>query len=191
MLAFIVVGLLYCGRDLYIGAFVLTLVVMWIDALDGRVAWRFGETSRCGAVVDILADRIVEVTYWIVEVTYWIAFAALGWIPVWVPLLVVVRGQLVDGVRALAFERGYTAFGETTMMSSALGRLLVSSRASRNLHGVAKALAFSLPILASVAGIAPELRAVLEPVAHLSFYVAVALCVMRGVPVLIEARKLL
>jgi CDP-diacylglycerol---glycerol-3-phosphate 3-phosphatidyltransferase len=184
LLAFFVVGLLYQSRELYVGAFALTVVAIWMDGLDGWVARRFGEVSRFGAVLDILTDRIVELTYWIV-------FAALGWIPVWIPLVVAARGLLVDGARALAFERGLTAFGSTTMMTSALGRLLVSSRASRSVYGVAKALAFSLLILASAAGIAPALRAVLEPVALLSVYLAVGLCVVRGVPVLLEAHRLL
>ena len=184
LLAFIVVGVLYERRDLYVGAFILTIIAIWMDALDGWVARRFGEVSRFGAVLDILTDRIVELTYWI-------AFAALGWIPVWIPLTVAVRGLLVDGARALAFERGLTAFGSTTMMTSPLGRLLVSSRASRNAYGAAKVLAFSLLILASAVGVAPSVRAVLEPIALLSVYSALVLCVVRGVPVLLEAHRLL
>jgi CDP-diacylglycerol--glycerol-3-phosphate 3-phosphatidyltransferase len=184
LLAFLVVGLLYRGSELYVGAFVLTLVAIWMDALDGWVARRFGEVSRIGAVIDILTDRIVEMTYWI-------AFAALGWIPVWVPLVVAARGLLVDGARSLAFEQGKTAFGSTTMMTSWVGRLLVSSRLSRNVYGFAKALAFSLLILASAAGLAPGLRAVLAPVGYLCVYLAVALCVLRGLPVLAEARRML
>jgi CDP-diacylglycerol--glycerol-3-phosphate 3-phosphatidyltransferase len=184
LLAFVVVALLYRGRELYVGACVLTLVAIWMDALDGWVARRFGEVSRFGAVLDILTDRVVELTYWI-------AFAALGWIPVWVPIVVAARGLLVDGARALAFERGLTAFGPTTMMTSPIGRLLVASRASRNAYGAAKALAFALLILASAAGVAPAARAILLPAAYACVYLAVALCVVRGVPVLLEARKML
>ena len=184
LLAFLVIALLYRGRHLYVGAFVLTVVAIWMDGLDGWVARRFGEVSRVGAVVDILTDRVVELTYWI-------GFAALGWVPVWVPLVVAVRGLLVDGARALALERGLTAFGPTTMMTTRVGRTLVSSRASRNLYGAAKLLAFSLLILASAAGVAPALRAALEPVAYASVYLAVGLCVLRGIPVLLEARRML
>lgn len=184
LIAFFVVCLLYRGRELYVGAFVLTLLAIWMDALDGWVARRFGEVSRFGAAIDILTDRIVEMTYWI-------AFAALGWIPVWIPLVVAARGLLVDGVRALAFEQGFTAFGPTTMMHSPVGRLLVTSRTSRAAYGIAKALAFSLMILAFAGSVAPALHAVLFPVAWLCVYLAVLLCVARGVPVLLEARRLL
>lgn len=183
-LAFLVVVLLYTSRELYLGAFVLTLVAIWMDGLDGWVARRFGEVSRIGAAIDILTDRIVEMTYWI-------AFATLGWIPIWVPIVVVVRGLLVDGARAVAFEQGYTAFGTTSMMRSSLGRLLVSSRASRLAYGLAKALAFSLMILAFANGIPASAQTVLLGVALASVYTAVALCIVRGVPVLIEVRRLL
>lgn len=183
LFSFIVVGLLYGRRELYAGAFVLTLLAIWMDALDGWVARRFGEVSRFGAVVDILTDRIVETTYWI-------AFAALGWIPVWIPLVVVVRGLLVDGARAMAFEQGFTAFGPATMMRSRLGKLLVSSRVSRYAYGVVKALAFSLMILAHADSSAPELGPVFLKIAWLSVYLAVFLCIARGAPVLAEARNL-
>lgn len=181
-LVFLVVVVLYHAPSLYVGAFALTLVAIWMDALDGWVARRFGEESRVGAVIDILVDRIVEMTFWI-------AFAALGWIPVWVPLVVAARGLLVDGARGLALEHGLTAFGATTMMRSKLGRLLVSSRISRNVYGFAKAAAFSLLILASAQALPDGLRAALAPVAQLCVYLSVALCVVRGAPVLVEARR--
>ena len=183
-LAFLVVVLLYTSRELYVGAFVLTLVAIWMDGLDGWVARRFGEVSRIGAAIDILTDRVVEMTYWI-------AFATLGWIPIWVPIVVVVRGLLVDGARAVAFEQGYTAFGSTSMMTSRLGRLLVSSRSSRLAYGLAKALAFSLMILAFATGLPDGVQSVLLGVAVASVYAAVVLCILRGVPVLLEVRRLL
>lgn len=184
LLAFVVVAILYHARGLYVGAFVLTLVAIWMDALDGWVARRFGEVSKVGAAIDILTDRVVEMTYWI-------AFAALGWVPVWVPLVVAARGLLVDGARAIAFEQGFTAFGPTTMMRSALGRLVVTSRVSRNVYGLAKALAFSLLILAYADGIGGAAQAVLAPVGQACVYLAVVLCVVRGVPVLLETQRLL
>ena len=183
-LAFVAVALLYRGRHVYLHACVLTLVAIWMDGLDGWVARRFGEVSRIGAVIDILTDRIVELTYWI-------AFAALGWVPGWIPLVVAARGLLVDGARSVAFERGLTAFGATTMMRSRLGRLLVASRASRSAYGVAKAMAWALMILAFAPGPVAAFRAPLLAAAWLSVYAAVALCVLRGVPVLLEARRLL
>ena len=134
--AFLAVAILFHRPDLYLLAAVLTIVSILMDGLDGWVARRYGEVSRIGAVIDILTDRIVELTYWI-------AFAVLGWIPAWIPIVVAVRGLLVDGARAVAFEHGLTAFGPTTMMRSRIGGFLVASRESRSAYGIAKAAAFT------------------------------------------------
>ena len=94
LLSFAVVAMLHVRTKwMYVAAFVLTVLLIWMDALDGYVARRFNETSKMGAVVDILGDRVVEMSYWIV-------FAKFGWVPLWVAILVSARGILVDGIRA-------------------------------------------------------------------------------------------
>ena len=183
LLAFLAVAMLRWHRwEIYIGAALLTLLLIWMDAWDGWVARRRNEASKAGAVFDILGDRVVEMTYWI-------AFASFGWIPVWVAVLVSARGIIVDGFRALALERGLTAFGASSMMRSPLGALLVSSRLSRGAYGFGKAAAFTLVILAFAPGWHPSLKTTLVWLALGSVYATVALCVVRGVPVLVEARR--
>ena len=77
------------------------------------------------------------------------------------------------------------------MMRSKLGTFLVASRESRSAYGISKACAFSLMIVAY----APELPNAAAPIvlgiALTCVYVAVALCVLRGIPVLLEARRLI
>lgn len=182
-LAFIAVAILFHHPGLYLVACLITIAAILMDGLDGWVARRYGEVSRIGAVIDILTDRIVEITYWI-------AFAALRWIPVWIPILVAVRGLLVDGARAVAFERGLTAFGPTTMMRSKIGTFLVASRESRSAYGIAKACAFSLMILAYWPALPHAVRPVVLAVGLISVYASVILCVLRGIPVLLDARRL-
>jgi CDP-diacylglycerol--glycerol-3-phosphate 3-phosphatidyltransferase len=181
--AFIAVAILFHRPGFYVLASILTITSILMDGLDGWVARRYGEVSRIGAVIDILTDRIVELTYWI-------AFATLRWIPVWIPILVAVRGLLVDGARALAFERGLTAFGPTTMMRSKIGNFLVASRESRSAYGISKACAFSLMIVAYAPELPTAARPIVLAVALTCVYVAVVLCVLRGIPVLLEARRL-
>jgi CDP-diacylglycerol---glycerol-3-phosphate 3-phosphatidyltransferase len=183
ILGFIAIAILFHRPGLYFLACVLTLIAILMDGLDGWVARRYGEVSRIGAVIDILTDRIVELTYWI-------AFAALGWIPAWIPIVVAVRGLLVDGARALAFERGLTAFGPSTMMRSKLGTFLVASRESRSAYGIAKAGAFSLMILAYAPALPESARPIALAIALTCVYASVILCVVRGIPVLLEARRL-
>ena len=184
LLSFAVVAMLHVQTKwMYVAAFVLTILLIWMDALDGYVARRLNETSKMGAVIDILGDRVVEMSYWIV-------FAKFGWVPLWVAILVSARGILVDGIRALALERGRTAFGATSMMRSKLGTLLVSSRLSRALYGAAKTLAFSLLILAFAPGLFRHIGPIVTWVAYASVYTTVVMCVIRGLPVVAEARRL-
>ena len=181
LLAFLVVGMLHVRTTgVYLTAAALTVLVIGMDALDGYVARRCNESSKFGAVADILGDRVVEMTYWII-------FAVFGWIPAWVAILVAARGILVDGLRALALERGFSAFG---MMRTRIGRLLVSSRLSRGLYGAAKAVAFPMMILLFTPGLLALLGAGLRTVAYFSAYATVLLCLVRGTPVLVEARRL-
>ena len=172
-----------------VGALIALLVVV-ADAVDGPVArWR-GETSKFGAVFDIVGDRIVEA---VLFVTY----AYLGAIPLGIPLVVISRGFLVDGVRGLALESGHTAFGPKTMMASRLGRALTSSRASRATYGAAKAIAFVvLPLaIALERADAPQTPAFLEPALRslglLLAYFVTAFCVVRGILVIYDARALI
>jgi CDP-diacylglycerol--glycerol-3-phosphate 3-phosphatidyltransferase len=182
ILAFITLSLLFSPGDgkLWI-AFGLTIIVIWADGLDGYFARKLNQATKLGAVLDIAGDRVVEMAYWIV-------FASLGWIPVWVPLLFLVRGTFVDAIRAYASEQGFTAFGEKTMMQSAIGKFLVASNFSRFTYAVAKALAFCFLIAARTslasASHLPEIAA------NAFLYIACAFCVIRGLPVLIEAPTL-
>jgi len=173
-----------------VGAAGIALVVVAADGLDGWVARARGEASRFGAVFDIVGDRIVEAAYLV-------CFAYLGAIPLWIPLLVLSRGFLVDGLRGLALERGQTAFGPKTMMVSRIGRALTSSRVSRAVYGGAKAAAFVvLPVaLALGQADAPAPGAIYRPAllalgALLAYFVA-AFCLVRGLLVLHDARPLI
>jgi CDP-diacylglycerol--glycerol-3-phosphate 3-phosphatidyltransferase len=168
----------------YLVAVVLTLALVWMDALDGYVARTRRETSTFGAVADILGDRVVEVTYWIL-------FAVFGWVPVWVAILVSARGIVVDGLRAIALQRGLTAFGDSSMMRTPLGRFLVSSRASRAAYGIGKAAAFCLVILIFTPGVLAPVGGVLHSLTYATVYFTVFLCIVRGAPVVLEARRLI
>jgi CDP-diacylglycerol--glycerol-3-phosphate 3-phosphatidyltransferase len=186
-LVFIAVGLLYTHTVWgAVTAFVLVLTAIIMDWLDGFLARRTHSETPFGAVMDILGDRIVENTLWIV-------FAHLGLIPVWVPIVVVVRGFVTDSFRSVALTQGETPFGENTMIKSRLGRLIVSSRTSRTLYAIAKAVAFCYLIfyfaLLNTAAESP-LGAwgfihdtALNVIGQGLVYFTVAFCVIRALPV--------
>jgi CDP-diacylglycerol--glycerol-3-phosphate 3-phosphatidyltransferase len=193
VLAFVTVALYGRGFRGAVAAVALTIVVIWMDALDGWVARRTGSTSDMGALLDITGDRIVENVFWIY-------FACVGLVSFWVPIVVITRGFLTDTVRALQFEQGKTPFGDKTMMRSAWSRFLVAGRFMRGLYGGAKVVVFCLLglLLALQQGLDEgRIRAVGRALPFLYTGTAVlvgltvALCILRGAPVLWDSRELL
>ena len=167
----------------------LIIVVFAGDGLDGWVARKRNSTSQFGAVFDIAGDRIVETVLWVV-------FADLDVVPLWVPLLVIVRGGIVDALRSLSYSEGMTAFGEKNMMRSDLTRWLTAGRFMRGLYGFAKAAAFVF-LTGYYGYIQPDsagtwLHVLYDPIAVRAFgwlwiWLSVVLLVVRGVPVILDA----
>lgn len=183
----LVVALFYVeGQGPRTAALVLLVVLLVLDSLDGAVARRRGEASLLGSVLDIAIDRIVELVLWVV-------FAHLALIPIWIPLLVITRGVLVDSLRGVLVARGVEPFQATT---SRVAQLVISSRASRGAYGVTKFVAFLLlALLHALRGDAPF---VTVPAAWLTVLawgalsaavLAVVFSWVRGWPVLQEARN--
>ena len=180
-LALVTLSLLFFASDhLLWVAFWLTAVVIWADGLDGYFARKLNQSSKLGGILDIAGDRAVEMSYWIV-------FAVLNWIPVWIPLLFLVRGTFVDAIRSHASAQGFTAFGAKTMMQSGLGKFLVTSNFSRGSYAVSKAVAFCLLIAAHTKLCQPT---VLPTIAITVAYFACAFCVLRGLPVFFEGENI-
>jgi CDP-diacylglycerol---glycerol-3-phosphate 3-phosphatidyltransferase len=154
------------------------IVVMFLtDMVDGFIARRRNETSVLGSVLDIAADRAVELVLWIV-------FVALGRIPVAVPLIVVLRDVFVDALRSVAPARGLAPF---ELMRSRLGRFLVQSPWLRTPYAVAKAAAFCLlAVQYGLVALGSPAAGGVNVVAQTFTWLAVVFCVLRGLPVLIE-----
>ena len=159
----------------------LMIFIISTDALDGYVARKRGEETVFGATFDIAVDRIVENVMWVV-------LAHLGFIGVWVPLLFICRGNLVDAIRSKGAAQGTAAFD---MMRSPVARFLVAGRFMRGFYAVIKAATFAwilfwqpIPILV------PEFWSVWSsPITVTSTILVVAsaaLCIIRGLPVVLE-----
>lgn len=198
ILSIIAIEFLFTGRpELTVSAALLTVLVIILDGLDGYVARAFNEQSNFGSLFDILGDRVVENLYWI-------AFSVLGIVPVWVPMVVVTRGIITDGLRSVAFSKGYTAFGKNTMMQNPIFHFLTASRFSRAVYGTAKALAFLFLIIAYIPnieyydfmslksyGFYSIIQQYLILIANILVYITVAMCVIRGLPVIFESKRFL
>jgi phosphatidylglycerophosphate synthase len=182
LLALIIILLYQPSATLRIVAAPLIVLLILMDTLDGIVARRRGEASLLGSVLDIAADRTVEFLLWVV-------FANLDLIPIVIPLVVLARGVFVDAIRAVAPSKGLTPF---EMMRSSLGRFLVKSPWLRTPFGLAKAVAFFFLALAHGLRTAGSPAAgTVNLVAQVAAWVAFALCLLRGVPVLLEAPRAL
>lgn len=179
----IIIALLYgASATAQLIAAPLILVLILMDTLDGVLARARGETSLLGSVLDIAADRAVEYALWVV-------FAHLRLISVAIPLIVVIRGTFVDSVRSVAPARGLKPF---ELMRSKVGRFLVGSPWLRAPFGVAKAVAFILLALAHGLNTLGHVAAGgVALAAQIASWIAVAFCLARGLPVLIEAPRVL
>jgi CDP-diacylglycerol---glycerol-3-phosphate 3-phosphatidyltransferase len=193
-LVFAAAGMLELHQPMVLAAAtVLVGLIIYLDALDGYVARKFNVASDFGALFDIVGDRVVESVFWIY-------FAATGMVSFWVPMIVVTRGLMTDNVRTVAFKSGRTAFGAKTMMRSPVTRFLVASRFSRGIYGAMKAVLFVyLAFLRFLAAAVPaygwnvgnELFRLLHLIALGLAYATVALCIIRGLPVLWDGKEIL
>jgi len=170
-----------------LAALLLTLLVFYMDSLDGYVARKLGVASEFGALFDITGDRIVEHVYWIF-------FTAMGMVSIWVPIIFISRSFLVDTVRNVAFSKeGKTPFGEKSMMRSDFTLFLTSSRFMRGFYGIIKVVVFLLlgSILVLQAGEASMTAWASEAFINdlnvftqFIVWLTVALNLIRGLPVL-------
>ena len=175
-------------------AVVLTVLVIWLDSLDGYVARKLGVASDFGALFDITGDRIVEHIYLIF-------YATAGVVSFWVPIVFVTRSFLADTVRNVAFSKeGKTPFGHKTMMKSPITRFLTASRFSRATYGISKAvvfvllglmLAFRRALVAEIPIPLASWHASLEAVTTVLVWLMVSFNLVRGIPVLWDGRHYL
>ena len=159
----------------------LLVFIIILDGVDGYVARKRRETSVFGSIFDIAVDRVVEYVLWIV-------LGHLELVPMWVAIVFIIRGTVVDSIRYAAISEGETAFG---MMRSSLGRFLVASRFMRGLYGALKAVTFGWVLLiqpwpALDPAAWSEWSRASEIITMSLVYASVALCIARGIPVIVE-----
>ena len=183
--ALFAIALLYVRTTwAYLLAFILTVIAFALDGLDGYIARKFNESSDLGSVLDIMGDRIVEVSYWIV-------FAVMGWISILFPLVCVFRAFVTDGLRSVALSKGFTAFGAKSMQKSKIGNFICSSKFMRISYAVAKVLAFMLLVVVNTPGLEFwQYINVLYDITMFLAWAAIIFCVIRGIPVVVESKAL-
>jgi CDP-diacylglycerol---glycerol-3-phosphate 3-phosphatidyltransferase len=162
--------------------FFLIVFIFVSDGLDGYIARKRNETSLFGALFDIAGDRIVELTLWIVA-------ADVDLVPIWVPLVFIIRGVIVDTIRSSnAVAEGVAPFA---LMRSPIGKFIVAGKFVRILYAVAKAAAFAgLSLQIPFPVLLPEIWAQTDwffvGSTYFFVYLSVVLCIARGLPVIAE-----
>jgi phosphatidylglycerophosphate synthase len=184
--------LLLCVLILYFGSPFLRLagagllfLGLMLDTVDGMVARRTGRTSLLGSVLDIAADR----TY---ELVLWVCFADLRLVPLVIPLIVVSRTTLTDALRSIGVGQGTAPFAQHR---AGLARFLVGSSVMRTGYSIGKIVTFcGLALAQSFAGFAADTslgRAAGPMLAGVRIvaWVTVVLCLLRGLPVIVDSLR--
>ena len=168
LLTFGVIALFGMDRSLDIALVATIAFIFTLDAVDGIVARKRGETSEIGGLLDTFADRVIENAFWVY-------FTAMGLIPLWMPIIVMARGFLTDGLRRYI-----------TPETGSRASILTDSRTSRGLYGGIKMFTF-MGFLASMR--VSNRFPVLEQVSMSLAIIAVAFCLLRALPTFIEVYK--
>jgi CDP-diacylglycerol--glycerol-3-phosphate 3-phosphatidyltransferase len=164
---------------------VLLVIGLMLDTVDGMVARHSGKTSLFGAVLDIAADRTYELVLWTV-------FAALDMIPVAIPLIVIARTTLTDAFRSIGVGQGTAPFDQHR---TALASFLVGSPFMRTGYSISKVVTFTGLALSQVLAEYPAdprwggLAATLLRAMQYLAWIAVAFCVLRGLPVIVRSLR--
>ncbi|MBD3402286.1 hypothetical protein GF420_05280 [candidate division GN15 bacterium] len=193
VLVFVVVILVY-GHTLWDGLLAAALAVLLVvsDWLDGHLARRLDQATALGSVLDIAADRILETVMWII-------LADIDLIPIWIPLVVIARGFLTDGIRGYMLKFGYSGFGSKTLQQSKIGKFITGSRIMRSGYAVLKGFTFGwLLLLAAIDQVLFKWKAFESEWVHIGFDIgywaavlAAVVCIIRGIPVVIEGAALI
>ena len=171
----------YSSGDMLLINLPLLIVIFALDGVDGYVARKRHEESLLGSILDIAADRVVENVLLLV-------FMDLGLVPVWVPLVFIIRSLFVDSIRSHVAMQGQTPFG---MMQSPLGKFLVAGRFMRIFYAALKATTFGYILLIQpwpmlIPDFYQQWVGIIMPIKNVLIDATVFTCILRGLPVMVE-----
>ena len=169
LLTLVVVTLFNVNRYVDIGLIVTIAGIFVLDAVDGIIARKCNQTTKLGAILDTVADRIIENTFWIY-------FTVTGLTPLWMPITVLARGFFTDSLHQCI-----------QLPTSGWTHILTRSRTSRALYGIAKMSTFLY--LAGINVFKPE-NPTIELTSIMLATVTIGFCLIRGIPLFIETCKI-
>jgi CDP-diacylglycerol--glycerol-3-phosphate 3-phosphatidyltransferase len=102
------------------------------DQIDGYLSRVLQQQTILGEIMDPMADKIIVICLLI-------QLSSLGWIAAWIPMVLLTREVLVNGLRAFAQTRGLS------ILPSSIGKLKVYFQA----FGIGLVILSFYPLLAS------------------------------------------
>jgi|TARA_S200000501_G_scaffold165699_1_gene156139 CDP-diacylglycerol--glycerol-3-phosphate 3-phosphatidyltransferase len=78
---------------------IIAFIAAWTDFFDGRLARKWNVTSKTGAFLDTIADKIF-ITFIFIGFTY------IDRVSIWITTLLIVREFIITGLRGLAGNEG-------------------------------------------------------------------------------------
>ena len=73
---------------------IIAFIAAWTDFFDGRLARKWNVSSKTGAFLDTIADKIF-ITFIFVGFTY------IGRVSIWITVLLIAREFIITGLRCL------------------------------------------------------------------------------------------
>ena len=176
--------LLYFGSPtVQIFSVVFLFIALMIDLIDGPIARRRGTANLTGSILDIAADRVYELVLWVI-------FSDLDVIPIAIPIIVLTRTTLTDAIRSIGMGQGKAPFDQH---ETSIAKFIVKSRWMRSSYGIAKIVSFcGLTLGIALSGFPQDSQAFgvsanLISIFQVTSWIAAALCVIRGSPVILGA----
>lgn len=182
ILVLIIIALLeYASPDWQCLNIPLIIIAMLLDGLDGIVARKLHENSLFGALFDIATDRIIEIILWV-------ALTKIGLVSIWIPIVFIIRGVLVDDLRKKYVLEGQAPF---EVMRSRWGNFLVASRSMRFIYGSLKLFTFTwllflVPARVLWLDLYTRYFNTASLLTNALIYTTLACCLVRGAPIMLE-----
>lgn len=165
LLTFSVIVLLEHVQTLNIVCISTIALIFFLDAVDGIVARKRNEASEFGARLDIIADRVIEMVFWVY-------FTAASYLPFWIPIVILMRGILTDNLHH------HLTIHKKKWMS-----LLTRSLICRGGYGILKMVTFGY--LATIHLYAATNVVMLQIGVILAISTA-TFCILRGLPLMLS-----
>lgn len=110
---------------------VLAFFIYMFDALDGYIARKFNCSTYFGALFDLAVDRSACLSLFFI-------LAYQHYIPMWIPLFLLIRNHLVDAIRYTESNHSREIFSEKNQQ---FAQFIVSNRYMRALYAAIQGFA--------------------------------------------------